>query len=84
MDEQKHHDFGPDMQTAAERHLAACWEAFYAEEEAEDDQEVPSPAIGPFCGCETCVVREVIAGAWPVIEKYFTLNPMPAITPDRG
>jgi hypothetical protein len=66
-------DPGFAMQTAAERHLNAVWEAHYAQEEAEDEQEeIPSPAVGPFCGCETCIVREVIAGAWPVIEAYFT------------
>jgi hypothetical protein len=65
-------DPGPAIQRAAEAHLSACWEAHYAEEEAEDGaEEVPSPAFGPFCGCETCIVREVIAGAWPVIEAYF-------------
>jgi hypothetical protein len=68
-------DPGPAIQAAAERHLNACWDAHYAEEEAEDGaEEVPSPAVGPFCGCETCIVRECIAGAWPVIEAYFSLQ----------
>jgi hypothetical protein len=65
-------DFGIEMQAAAEAHLAACWEAFYVETENDDEYDgeaLPSPAIGPFCGCETCVVREVLAGAWPVIES---------------
>ena len=42
-----------------------------AEEERDDGEEVESPAVGPFCGCDTCITRETIAGAWPVIEKYF-------------
>jgi hypothetical protein len=62
------------MQQAAERHLLLCWEASYEEENAEVGTEVPSPAVGPFCGCETCVVREVLAGAWPKIEEYFALR----------
>jgi hypothetical protein len=60
------------IQQSAEAHMEAVWAAFYADEEAEPgDAEVPSPAVGPFCGCETCVVREVLAGAWPAIEAYF-------------
>jgi hypothetical protein len=57
---------------AAEKHLTAVWEAFYAEEDAEDGAEpIESPAFGPFCGCETCTIREVLAAAWPVIEEYY-------------
>jgi len=60
------------MQMAAEQHLQACWEAQEAEEDAEDLTTLPeSPAVGPFCGCTTCLVREVLAGAWPKIEEYF-------------
>ncbi len=63
------------MQMAAERHLALCEDALEAEEEAEDLENLPpSPAVGPFCGCQTCVVREVLAGAWPKIEEYFALK----------
>jgi len=57
---------------AAEKHMAKVWAAFYAEEEAEDGVDsIESPAIAPFCGCETCVIRETLAAAWPVIEEYF-------------
>ncbi len=45
---------------AAERHMAAVWAAFYAEEDGEEGEElVESPAFGPFCGCDTCIIREV-------------------------
>lgn len=49
-------------QRAAETHLAACQEALWAEEEGTD---VESPALGPFCGCDTCIVREILHAAWP-------------------
>lgn len=63
------------MQMAAERHLRLCDEALELEEETEDPANLPpSPASGPYCGCETCVVREVLAGAWPTIEQYFALK----------
>jgi hypothetical protein len=65
---------GPDIQAAAERHLELVWAAHYAQEDAEDGVIIPSPAAGLFCGCETCVVREIIAGAWPRIEEYFALR----------
>jgi hypothetical protein len=67
-------DPGPAMQAAAERHLELVWAAFYRDEEDEEQvegEEIESPAVGPFCGCETCTVREVLAGAWPLIEAYF-------------
>lgn len=60
-------DWGFRMQEAAERHLAAVSEAFCREEEGE--AEVDNPAVGPYDGCETCVVREVLAGAWPVMSQ---------------
>jgi hypothetical protein len=56
---------------AAQQHLTKVWEALYAQEEAEDGEDIDSPAFGPFCGCETCVIRETLAAAWPVIEEYF-------------
>lgn len=53
-------------QRAAEEHLAACQEALYAEEDYGDtDVAAGSPAIAPFCGCDTCVVREILHAAWP-------------------
>jgi hypothetical protein len=57
-------DWGMRMQDAAERHLAAVNDAYWREEEGES---VASPAFAPYDGCETCVIREVLAGAWPVM-----------------
>lgn len=59
-------DLGPPAQRAAEAHLAACWEAYWAEEEG---REIESPACAPFCGCDTCVVREVLFAAWSFLES---------------
>lgn len=67
-------DFAMAIQRAAEQHYAKVWEAYYDQEDAEDGEEVLSPAVGPFCGCERCVVREILAGAWPAIEVYFALR----------
>ena len=63
-------DFELEAQKAAEAHLAACTEAMFAWEEAgEVDESIVSPAIAPFCGCDTCVVREVLYAAWPIMEQ---------------
>ena len=58
-------DYGAEAQKAAEAHLAACTEAMFAWEEGDDLAE--SPACAPFCGCDTCVVREVLHAAWPFL-----------------
>lgn len=67
-------DWGYEAQRAAEKHLAACQEAEWGAEEllgagGELADTPESPACGPFCGCETCVVREVLHAAWPVFEQ---------------
>lgn len=71
-------DAGFVAQRAAEAHLAACQEAFWAGEDPdgpywEPDWETAamnSPASAPFDGCDTCIVREVLHAAWPIIEDH--------------
>jgi len=38
----------------------------FAEEEG-DLVAATSPAVGPYCGCGDCDVREVLAVAWPIL-----------------
>lgn len=58
-------DYGLEAHQAAEQHLEACWEAMHAENEGE---VVDWPVTaGPFCGCMTCEVREVLHAAWPLM-----------------
>lgn len=45
------------VQRKAEAHLNACLEALDAQDAG---QPTESPASAPFCGCNTCVVREVL------------------------
>ena len=49
------------VQRKAEDHLNACMEAI-------DDDEALSPAYGPFCGCNTCTVREILSVTWDLME----------------
>lgn len=46
-------------QTAAEERLEALWAREFDDEEGEVD------SAGPFCGCVTCEVREVLDAAYP-------------------
>jgi hypothetical protein len=49
-----------EAQAVAEKHLEACYEALWWEETDGIGDAPESPAIAPFCGCTTCVVREVL------------------------
>jgi hypothetical protein len=55
-----------EVQRAAEERLAACNEALWADD-AGEEYDGPYPAVGPYCGCDTCVVREVLDAAWPIM-----------------
>jgi len=57
------HSFEMAAQQAAEQHLEACW----AFEHGEVDDAPDFSA--PFCGCETCQVREVLHAAWPHLRQ---------------
>jgi hypothetical protein len=52
------------VQRACEQRLAAAQEVQWAQDNGE---EVPAEAqlAGPFCGCDTCVIREVLDAARP-------------------
>lgn len=49
-------DLGQAAQRAAEDRLEACYD-----ELSEDDDD------GQFCGCITCIVREVLEAAVPIL-----------------
>lgn len=64
-------DWGFEAHQAAEQHLDACdaWLAYYDDP---DEQERPAgddPASAPYDGCQTCLIREALHAAWPVIEE---------------
>lgn len=62
-----------ELQRRCETHLDACREALYETEthdlDAGNDWNT-SPAFGPFCGCSTCEVREVLAMAAEVLDEW--------------
>lgn len=63
-------DRGRDAQEAAEAHLSALAPySEWADEEDADPDAMPETA-GPWCGCDTCQVREAVAAAWPHAIAY--------------
>ena len=52
-------DFDALVQRRAEEHLDACTLALDGGD---------SPAYGPFCGCTTCTVREILSVTWDLME----------------
>ena len=47
-------------QRAAEGRLMRAWEFLNEENDG-------SALAGVFCGCETCVIREILDAAWPAL-----------------
>jgi hypothetical protein len=56
-------DVGTEIQRKAEEHLMKCQEQLFGEEEG-TDTGVEVETFGPYCGCDTCIVREVLGIAW--------------------
>lgn len=59
-------DYGNEAHQAAERHLTACYDALEAEEFGAEDVTWPD-LDAPFCGCMTCVTREILSAGWPAL-----------------
>ena len=56
-----------DIGQRCEEHLESCMDAAFL-----DLKETGvSPAHQPFCGCTTCIVREVLMVAWPLFLEHF-------------
>lgn len=76
------HRYALAAQQAAEARLDAAFLVMAVEEGMDDDGEVDraeyeaaaAQLAGPFCGCNTCVVREVLDAAAPDMARLFALN----------
>lgn len=71
-------DFGLEAQKAAEEHVMACQAAldfedygdYYTDAAADEEfeaPEFPENMAAPYCGCETCVIRETLHAGWPIL-----------------
>jgi hypothetical protein len=52
-------------QRDAERRLGALMELVYEDAEYDDPRWDGIEQAGPFCGCDTCQIRETLSAAWP-------------------
>jgi hypothetical protein len=72
-DEPMNRDWEWQAQQAAQLHLDACRDAYYHQDEHSldvlCDECVPDVASAPFDDCTTCVVRETLHAAWPVLAE---------------
>lgn len=60
------------MQRAAERRLTDANEHLWEDTDGEFaglHTESTSVLAGPYCGCDTCIVREVLDAAWPFMYR---------------
>jgi hypothetical protein len=78
-------DWGYEAQQAAEARLALCEQWRWHYDDGDPEPEEPDPSIAPYCGCDTCIVREVLAAAWPIVEQAVReeLSTSPAQNPSR-
>lgn len=60
-------DLAQQAQRAAEARLRDVVDRFWAEEEGADDAWEGFEGSAPYCGCDTCLVREILDGAWPIL-----------------
>lgn len=59
-------DYGLDAHNAAVERLDQLETALLDEDDdVEDPTPYPDDMVEPFCGCQTCYIREVLAAAWP-------------------
>lgn len=52
-------------QRGAEERIAALRELVYDDADFDDPRWNEVDQAGPFCGCDTCEVREILDAAWP-------------------
>lgn len=60
-------------QKAAEERLAYCCSTLDGEEDLLEADDPRAPCA-PFCGCDTCIVREVLDAAWPHLMEVARLE----------
>lgn len=64
--ETKIEDLAQKAQRAAEVRLHEAMDRYWASEEG-DDTAWDDWDGAPYDGCDTCLVREVLQGAWPIL-----------------
>lgn len=65
----KQYDHYVDAHARARTHLYACESCLF--DDGHECGDECSKAAAPYCGCHTCIVREVIEAAYNDLEKHF-------------
>lgn len=58
-----------EAQRAAEARVNDLEDRFHAEMDGDDDAWDGFEGAAPYCGCTTCLVREVLFAAWPFLQQ---------------
>ena len=54
----------------ANKRIDGCFAAIYAIED-DDPAIAADPSCAPFCGCNTCITREILDAAYPALLVHF-------------
>ena len=60
-------EWAQELEQGLEEYMATLYEALDAENNDEDSQGPVTLSGQPFCGCETCITREMLWYATPII-----------------
>lgn len=63
-----------EAQRAAERRLMDVNDRFGREMDDDETAWDDFDGAAPYCGCETCLVREILSAAWPHLERAALLD----------
>lgn len=58
-----------EAQKAAEKRVNDMFHRFHLEMEGDETAWDDYKGMGAYCGCETCLVREILGAAWPYLWK---------------
>ena len=61
-------DYGHEAHMAAKARWEQLEDALCAEESGEVEPEWPEDMLSHYCGCEDCVIRELLHAAWPFLK----------------
>ena len=63
-----------DAQHAAEARLADVNDRYWREMDDDDTAWDDFDGTAPYCGCDTCLVREILIAAWPALRRAARLE----------
>lgn len=68
------HEAEKAAQQAAEQRLFDVNDRFGREMDDDETAWDDFDGVAPYCGCDTCLVREILSAAWPHLERAALLD----------